>query len=191
MGRKPNPDKKPKGADDIIVRTHSPLFYKAFIFEKEPLEMQADVCGDTFSDSIEKAVVALLMDLPMVKICKIPSMDWFVSDNKVDHSEITNPLMDKIIVICVMAHYDKQFEENRVCSETSDLDFWIPLQSLTEGYTLGCQEYNLESLTVKSKTATDQTRNMAISFEAHVSDEHTMNNWFPTHISVSNYKLKG
>lgn len=171
---------------DLVIREPGKPFYKAFIIEKEPSEMQLDVSGDTFSNSIEDAIRALFQHLSMDKLLQFPVIDFFfnMKPMDVDRKNI-NQLLKKVLVVKLRANYGAEMEDATAEYDSpnlGDVEFYARLKSLTEGYSMGIQDYMIEELEMNTKKQGETPHLVTITLV--VEDTERMNPEFPQTLTV-------
>lgn len=190
MARPKNPNKKEK--EELIVRTPSEPFYKAFLFPSNAEEMIVDVSGDSFSYTMEQAVLAALYKLPWDELCKIPMAHLFAGtgepDEEVDISEISTECMGDIVLMMVRAHHDAEFEAGKIplddVVEGSDapMEFMFRMKALSEGYTIGLQDYMIQNITMHKPN--DGSDYKITKCELRIDDVKHKNAAFPDVLNV-------
>lgn len=164
MPRPKSPNKKPK--EELIVRTPSEPFYKAFLFPKEGAETTVDISGDTFSPTMEDAVLAELYRLSWEDLCRIPFTELFIGEGSPEAvdlgdgvTDVTSEHFGNVVIMMLRAHYDAEYEAGKIDVDDAVEDphgvkeFMFRMKALTEGYTMGVQDYRIQLLTMKKPNA--------------------------------------
>lgn len=145
--------KKKKDQGELVVRTPSEPFYKAFLVPDKNVETIVDVSGDTFSYTMEDAVLAELYRHSMEELFKISLAELFIGDEEVDIDSVSSEdYSGSIVIMAIRATYDAEFEAGKVPAEdvveTSEKprEFMFRMKALAEGYGLGIQDYRIEVL---------------------------------------------
>lgn len=198
MPRKKSENKKEK--EPLVIHTPSGSFYKAFMFPTDPPEMQVDISGDTFSHTPEQAVRACLMHLTKDELVSIPFMilNMMETNNIVEIPEDkVNERMKQLVLIRLIANNVEDFEkastecdpglvDEKATAEyepISEDEFWLQVKALKEGYSMGVQDYTVNYLETKTKSAMDPEIQI-IRGEFEVSDPETANSAFPKTIVI-------
>ena len=174
-------EKKDKG--ELIVLTPSESFYQAFLFPTDPPEMQTDISGDTFSHTPEQALRALISHLTLDEVTRIPSVLWTIDGENVAIKE-SNPHLNKLVMIRIFANSQEDYEKATANYEPiSEDEFWVRLKDLDNGYSMGVQDYDIVSCSIRTKTVND-TQFSVDRMELEVSDPERANPAFPTSLGL-------
>ena len=151
--------KKKKDHGELVVRTPSQPFYKAFIVPNRPVETIVDVSGDTFSYTMEEAVLAALYKESWEKLCEIQISELFIQDQEVDIDMVSAEHIGSVVLMAVRATYDAEFEAGLIQEEEvvegskKPKEFMFRMKALSEGYGLGIQDYSFETITIRKPKA--------------------------------------
>lgn len=188
MPRTAKKEKKPK--EELIIRTPSDAFYKAFIFMTDPPEMQTDISGDTFSKTPDGAIRSLLANMSKEEILQIPQIIWNIGFNGQECDPVCidpdnqNPHMKTIVMIRLHANYAAEMEDPTAeYHELSDDEFYLKLKALKEGYSMGVQDYDIRVIEIRSNSPSDSDVKVT-KLELEVSDPERANPAFPQAISL-------
>lgn len=181
--------RKKKDQGELVVRTPSEPFYKAFLVPNQPVDTIVDVSGDTFSHTMEDAVLSVLYQHSWDDLCKIPFSELFVQDEEVDINEVSGEHFGSIVLMMVRATYDAEFEagiipmEDAVENSEKPREFMFRMKALTEGYGLGIQDYSFENLTIR-KPKSDGPEYVIEKCVLRIDDVKHKNAAFPDVLNV-------
>ena len=181
--------KKKKDQGELVVRTPSQPFYKAFIVPNQPVETIVDVSGDTFSYTMEEAVLAALYKESWEKLCEIPMSELFIQDQEVDIDMVSAEHIGSVVLMAVRATYDAEFEAGLIQEEEvvegskKPKEFMFRMKALTEGYGLGIQDYSFETITIR-KPKTDGPEYVIEKCVLRIDDVAHKNAAFPDTLVV-------
>ena len=172
---------------ELIVRNPGEPFFKAFVFDHEPAEMGVDISGDTFSPTIEDAIHALFLHTRTTDIVKMPDLQLFLDPTlepiDLDDNRPTNDFLRKIVVVKIRANYDQEMEDaTQEYEALNEYEFFVRLKALTEGYSMGAQDYSVRYL--EMKTPKGEMTPKLVKVELAVDDVERMNTSFPQVLTV-------
>lgn len=185
MPRPAKKDKKPK--EELVIRTPSDAFYKAFIFMTDPPEMQTDISGDTFSKTPDGAICALFASMTKDELLQIPNILWGIGfdGQSVAIDKEPNPNMKTIVMIRLHANYGAEMEDPTAeYRELSEDEFYLKLKALKEGYSMGVQDYDIRLIEIRSDNISDPSVKLT-KLSLVVSDPERANPAFPETINIS------
>lgn len=158
------PAKKKKEQKPLELASKSPAFYRAYmVLPDAEFVPQVDVSGDTFSNSPENAIRALIGRSTTEELTSLTVPIFLVGEDELEVKKERN--VTTIAIMRFIAHNIEEFKDATCIYEPiSDIEFMLKLKLLTDGYSLGIQDYECEEMTIQF--------NAPVATEAHLKSAH-------------------